>query len=93
MLCAKVSRSLDLVYGGGSIGLMGLVSQAVHSGGGNVLGYYTITELDLAFMGFTSNMCIDVLFISYSHDYLSILTCSHFFLLVFFSVTGSFPGL
>lgn len=41
MLCAKVSRSLDLVYGGGSIGLMGLVSQAVHSGGGNVLGYYT----------------------------------------------------
>ncbi|GMN38262.1 hypothetical protein TIFTF001_007490 [Ficus carica] len=33
-----VSRSLDLVYGGGSIGLMGLVSQAVHRGGGNVLG-------------------------------------------------------
>lgn len=35
----KVSRRLDLVYGGGSIGLMGLVSQAVHRGGGNVLGY------------------------------------------------------
>uniref|UniRef100_A0A9I9D5C1 Cytokinin riboside 5'-monophosphate phosphoribohydrolase n=1 Tax=Cucumis melo TaxID=3656 RepID=A0A9I9D5C1_CUCME len=28
-----VSRGLDLVYGGGSIGLMGLVSQAVHKGG------------------------------------------------------------
>jgi hypothetical protein len=27
------------VYGGGSIGLMGLVSQAVHRGGGKVLGY------------------------------------------------------
>ncbi|KAL7207055.1 hypothetical protein ACSBR2_019700 [Camellia fascicularis] len=33
-----VSRRLDLVYGGGSVGLMGLVSQAVHDGGGHVLG-------------------------------------------------------
>ncbi|KAJ9704566.1 hypothetical protein PVL29_002903 [Vitis rotundifolia] len=33
-----VARRLDLVYGGGSIGLMGLVSQAVHRGGGHVLG-------------------------------------------------------
>ncbi|MCL7033005.1 hypothetical protein MKW94_000584 [Papaver nudicaule] len=33
-----VSRRLSLVYGGGSIGLMGLVSQAVHQGGGHVLG-------------------------------------------------------
>ncbi|XP_068645289.1 cytokinin riboside 5'-monophosphate phosphoribohydrolase LOG7-like [Aristolochia californica] len=33
-----VSRRVDLVYGGGSIGLMGLVSQAVHTGGGHVLG-------------------------------------------------------
>ncbi|MBA0642668.1 hypothetical protein Goklo_027019, partial [Gossypium klotzschianum] len=32
-----VARRLDLVYGGGSIGLMGLVSQAVHHAGGNVL--------------------------------------------------------
>ncbi|KAL9296766.1 hypothetical protein ACSQ67_022662 [Phaseolus vulgaris] len=28
-----VSRNIDLVYGGGSIGLMGLVSQAVYDGG------------------------------------------------------------
>nr|BAB08387.1 lysine decarboxylase-like protein [Arabidopsis thaliana] len=28
-----VMRKIDLVYGGGSIGLMGLVSQAVHDGG------------------------------------------------------------
>ncbi|KAL1541301.1 Cytokinin riboside 5'-monophosphate phosphoribohydrolase log1 [Salvia divinorum] len=33
-----VSRSIDLVYGGGSIGLMGLVSQAVHDGGCHVTG-------------------------------------------------------
>jgi len=28
-----VSRNIDLVYGGGSIGLMGLISQAVFNGG------------------------------------------------------------
>lgn len=29
---------MDLVYGGGSIGLMGQVAQAVHAGGGHVIG-------------------------------------------------------
>ncbi|XP_028206389.1 cytokinin riboside 5'-monophosphate phosphoribohydrolase LOG3-like [Glycine soja] len=33
-----VSRNIDLVYGGGSIGLMGLVSQDVHDGGHHVIG-------------------------------------------------------
>ncbi|KAG0485034.1 hypothetical protein HPP92_009113 [Vanilla planifolia] len=33
-----VARGIDLVYGGGSIGLMGLVSHAVHDGGRHVLG-------------------------------------------------------
>ncbi|ESW04264.1 hypothetical protein PHAVU_011G080600 [Phaseolus vulgaris] len=33
-----VSRNIDLVYGGGSIGLMGLVSQAVYDGGRHVIG-------------------------------------------------------
>ncbi|XP_065015299.1 cytokinin riboside 5'-monophosphate phosphoribohydrolase LOG1-like isoform X1 [Musa acuminata AAA Group] len=33
-----VARKVDLVYGGGSVGLMGLVSEAVHSGGGHVIG-------------------------------------------------------
>lgn len=37
-ICMKVAKRLDLVYGGGSIGLMGLVAKAVHSGGGHVLG-------------------------------------------------------
>ncbi|XP_008808563.1 cytokinin riboside 5'-monophosphate phosphoribohydrolase LOG7-like [Phoenix dactylifera] len=33
-----VERGIDLVYGGGSIGLMGLVSHAVRDGGRHVLG-------------------------------------------------------
>ncbi|KAG8387365.1 hypothetical protein BUALT_Bualt02G0013800 [Buddleja alternifolia] len=33
-----VKRKMDLIYGGGSIGLMGLVSQTVYDGGCNVLG-------------------------------------------------------
>ncbi|KAF3784092.1 Cytokinin riboside 5'-monophosphate phosphoribohydrolase [Nymphaea thermarum] len=33
-----VERNIDLVYGGGSVGLMGLVSQAVYDGGRHVLG-------------------------------------------------------
>eukprot|EP01018_Ginkgo_biloba_P016716 Gb_08598 [translate_table: standard] len=37
-LSSPVSRNIDLVYGGGSVGLMGLVSQAVHDGGRHVLG-------------------------------------------------------
>nr|GMD39640.1 cytokinin riboside 5'-monophosphate phosphoribohydrolase LOG7 [Ipomoea batatas]GMD44393.1 cytokinin riboside 5'-monophosphate phosphoribohydrolase LOG7 [Ipomoea batatas] len=33
-----VERRIDLVYGGGSVGLMGLVSQAVHDGGRHITG-------------------------------------------------------
>ncbi|XP_042514011.1 probable cytokinin riboside 5'-monophosphate phosphoribohydrolase LOGL1 isoform X2 [Macadamia integrifolia] len=33
-----VERKMDLIYGGGSIGLMGLVSETVFNGGCNVLG-------------------------------------------------------
>jgi predicted Rossmann-fold nucleotide-binding protein len=39
LYCWQVARSIDLVYGGGSIGLMGLVSQAVYDGGRHVIGY------------------------------------------------------
>ncbi|RAL40434.1 hypothetical protein DM860_006504 [Cuscuta australis] len=41
-----VERNIDLVYGGGSIGLMGLVSQAVHNGGRHVLGYHSLFSLE-----------------------------------------------
>ncbi|KAG2310117.1 hypothetical protein Bca4012_024629 [Brassica carinata] len=40
-----VERRIDLVYGGGSVGLMGLVSQAVHHGGRHVLGMLVKTIL------------------------------------------------
>ncbi|CAA3000662.1 cytokinin riboside 5'-monophosphate phosphoribohydrolase LOG8-like isoform X1 [Olea europaea var. sylvestris] len=33
-----VNRKIDLVYGGGSVGLMGLISQRVYDGGCDVLG-------------------------------------------------------
>ncbi|EFJ14638.1 hypothetical protein SELMODRAFT_412786 [Selaginella moellendorffii] len=33
-----VGRKIDLVYGGGNVGLMGLIAQAVHEGGGHVTG-------------------------------------------------------
>ena len=38
ILVFQVERGIDLVYGGGSIGLMGLVSHAVHDGGRHVIG-------------------------------------------------------
>ncbi|KAE9448632.1 hypothetical protein C3L33_19463, partial [Rhododendron williamsianum] len=49
----KVSRGLDLVYGGGSIGLMGLVSKAVHLGGGHVLGIIPRTLMSKELTGET----------------------------------------
>ncbi|TYJ47594.1 hypothetical protein E1A91_A01G001700v1 [Gossypium mustelinum] len=48
-----VARKLDLVYGGGSTGLMGLVSQAVHHGGGNVLGIIPRTLMSKEISGET----------------------------------------
>ncbi|XP_004291376.1 PREDICTED: probable cytokinin riboside 5'-monophosphate phosphoribohydrolase LOGL6-like isoform 2 [Fragaria vesca subsp. vesca] len=38
-----VERNIDLVYGGGSIGLMGQVSKAVYDGGRHVLGVMPLT--------------------------------------------------
>ncbi|KAK4778713.1 hypothetical protein SAY86_006241 [Trapa natans] len=38
IFACQVERNIDLVYGGGSIGLMGLISQAVFDGGRHVLG-------------------------------------------------------
>ncbi|KAL5788953.1 hypothetical protein ACOSP7_005902 [Xanthoceras sorbifolium] len=46
-----VDRRLDLVYGGGSIGLMGLVSQAVHQAGGHVLGIIPRTLMHIEITG------------------------------------------
>jgi len=39
----QVKRNIDLVYGGGSVGLMGLISQRMYDGGCHVLGYAKAT--------------------------------------------------
>nr|GLL36451.1 cytokinin riboside 5'-monophosphate phosphoribohydrolase LOG7-like [Ipomoea trifida] len=48
-----VERRIDLVYGGGSVGLMGLVSQAVHDGGRHVLGVIPTTLMTREITGET----------------------------------------
>ncbi|XP_038702355.1 cytokinin riboside 5'-monophosphate phosphoribohydrolase LOG7-like [Tripterygium wilfordii] len=48
-----VERRIDLVYGGGSVGLMGLVSQAVHDGGRHVLGVIPRTLMPIELTGET----------------------------------------
>ena len=44
-------RALDLVYGGGSIGLMGIVANEVKSNGGRVIGVIPehLNEIEIAF--------------------------------------------
>ncbi|KAJ4774941.1 Cytokinin riboside 5'-monophosphate phosphoribohydrolase [Rhynchospora pubera] len=49
----KVARKVDLVYGGGSLGLMGLVSEAVHKGGGHVIGIIPTTLMGKEITGET----------------------------------------
>ena len=52
---AQVARKVDLVYGGGSLGLMGEVSEAVHKGGGHVIG--SVASLVRPFTA-SSNFCV-----------------------------------
>ncbi|XP_051151007.1 cytokinin riboside 5'-monophosphate phosphoribohydrolase LOG1-like [Andrographis paniculata] len=46
-----VERNIDLVYGGGSIGLMGLISKAVFNGGRHVLGVIPTTLMPKEIIG------------------------------------------
>lgn len=48
-------RRIDLVYGGGRLGLMGVVADAVLAGGGNVYGVIpqALTDLEVAHRGLT----------------------------------------
>ncbi|XP_071701121.1 cytokinin riboside 5'-monophosphate phosphoribohydrolase LOG7 [Rutidosis leptorrhynchoides] len=55
-----VERRIDLVYGGGSVGLMGLVSQAVHDGGRHVLGVIPRTLMPREITGETVGEVIAV---------------------------------
>ncbi|XP_047332707.1 cytokinin riboside 5'-monophosphate phosphoribohydrolase LOG7-like [Impatiens glandulifera] len=55
-----VEKRIDLVYGGGSVGLMGLVSQAVHDGGRHVLGIIPRTLMPKELTGCTIGDVIPV---------------------------------
>uniref|UniRef100_A0A0D9XGC3 Cytokinin riboside 5'-monophosphate phosphoribohydrolase n=1 Tax=Leersia perrieri TaxID=77586 RepID=A0A0D9XGC3_9ORYZ len=48
-----VARKVDLVYGGGSLGLMGEVAVAVHKGGGHVIGVIPTTLMGKEITGET----------------------------------------
>ncbi|XP_044471645.1 cytokinin riboside 5'-monophosphate phosphoribohydrolase LOG8 [Mangifera indica] len=48
-----VRRKIDLVYGGGSVGLMGLISQTVYGGGCHVLGIIPKALMPLEISGET----------------------------------------
>lgn len=48
-----VNRRIDLVYGGGSVGLMGLISQTVYDGGCDVIGVIPQALMPLEISGQT----------------------------------------
>ncbi|XP_043814172.1 cytokinin riboside 5'-monophosphate phosphoribohydrolase LOG1 isoform X1 [Manihot esculenta] len=53
-----VERKIDLVYGGGSVGLMGLISQTVFNGGCHVLGYINISFTLISFWFLLENLTL-----------------------------------
>ncbi|XXG64246.1 hypothetical protein AAC387_Pa05g2246 [Persea americana] len=55
-----VKRRINLVYGGGSVGLMGLISQTVYDGGCHVLGVIPTALLPLEISGQTVGELISV---------------------------------
>uniref|UniRef100_A0A6N2M6B7 cytokinin riboside 5'-monophosphate phosphoribohydrolase n=1 Tax=Salix viminalis TaxID=40686 RepID=A0A6N2M6B7_SALVM len=59
---SQVERKMDLVYGGGSVGLMGLVSQTVYDGGSHSYTDSSCTDRD-----FRSD-CRVVLIVSDMHE-------------------------
>ncbi|KAF5747766.1 hypothetical protein HS088_TW05G00493 [Tripterygium wilfordii] len=62
-----VERRIDLVYGGGSVGLMGLVSQAVHDGGRHVLGF-ALSLLKILLLQLTGETVGEVKTVSNMHQ-------------------------
>ncbi|XP_065625764.1 probable cytokinin riboside 5'-monophosphate phosphoribohydrolase LOGL1 [Quercus suber] len=57
-----VEKKMDLVYGGGSVGLMGLVSQTVFDGGCHVLGVIpnALVPLEISGHAMSKAMCNDI---------------------------------
>ncbi|XP_024452212.1 cytokinin riboside 5'-monophosphate phosphoribohydrolase LOG8 isoform X1 [Populus trichocarpa] len=62
---SQVERKMDLVYGGGSIGLMGLVSQTVYDGECHVLGVIPRALVPIEISGHTVG---EVLIVSDMHE-------------------------
>ncbi|GAY57524.1 hypothetical protein WN944_009120 [Citrus x changshan-huyou] len=60
-----VERKINLVYGGGSVGLMGLVSQTIFDGGCHVLGVIPKALVPIEISGQTVG---DVLIVSDMHE-------------------------
>ncbi|KAL6506575.1 putative cytokinin riboside 5'-monophosphate phosphoribohydrolase logl1 [Orobanche gracilis] len=60
-----LKRNVDLIYGGGSVGLMGLVSQTVYNGGCNVLGVIPTALVPIEISGHAVG---DVLVVSDMHE-------------------------
>ncbi|KAL8546581.1 hypothetical protein ACS0TY_006344 [Phlomoides rotata] len=60
-----VKRKMDLVYGGGSVGLMGLVSQTVYDGGCNVFGVIPTALVPVEISGHAVG---DVMVVSDMHE-------------------------
>ncbi|XP_038890533.1 probable cytokinin riboside 5'-monophosphate phosphoribohydrolase LOGL3 [Benincasa hispida] len=52
-LIPQILRDIDLVYGGGNIGLMGLISQVVHDGGRHVIGTKTLANWRILYLNFS----------------------------------------
>src|SRR5215203_5123017 len=53
---AMARRGIDLVYGGGQVGLMGIMADAVLAGGGEVIGVITdqLVSAEVAHRGLSS---------------------------------------
>ncbi|MFL6720811.1 MAG: TIGR00730 family Rossman fold protein [Sphingomonas sp.] len=60
---AMVKRGVDLVYGGGRLGLMGLVADAVLAGGGRAYGVIpqSLVNLEVAHTGLTELHTVDTM--------------------------------
>ena len=60
---ALVERDIDLVYGGGHIGLMGAVADSVLAGGGNAIGVMprSLVDREIAHKGLTDLKVVDTM--------------------------------
>jgi uncharacterized protein (TIGR00730 family) len=58
-----VARGMDLVYGGGHVGLMGVVADAVLSAGGRAVGVIvqSLVDRELAHQGLTELLVVDTM--------------------------------